>query len=125
MGFKQSLNQTLNERRFQIAFTIGVVFWLLVGIAPGAGHGAVYWLPGYMFLFIAAAIMGWFFPSKPWQSGRDIGIGELVTMLIIGLFSNSVIMLMPVSIIFLVALTLPLIFANWMGAYARINAPKK
>ena len=125
MGFKQSLNQTLSERRFQIAFAIGVVFWLLVGTAPGVGHGAVYWFPGYLLLFVAAAIMGWFFPGKPWQSGRDIGIGELVTMLIIGLFGNTLFELLPMGVLFLIALTLPLIFANWMGAYARINAPKK
>ena len=118
-----ALNDVLNERRFQIAFAIGVVYELGLGLP--AGHhsifGTWFFIPGYFILIIIAGAMGWIFPAAKWQSGRDIGIGMTVTMLVIGIFTSNGFPFLPLSLLMMIALSLPLIAANWLGAYLKTH----
>lgn len=119
-----ALNDVLNERRFQIAFAVGVLYWLGLSLPAGHHHeawNAWFFIPGYMFLIIAAGIIGWKFHTGGWRSGRDIGIGMTVSMLVIGIFTSNGFGLLPLGLIMIAALTLPLIGASWLGAYLKTH----
>ncbi|MDB5492046.1 MAG: hypothetical protein JWO78_1895 [Micavibrio sp.] len=121
-----ALNDVLNSRRFQIVFAIGVVYWLCLSLPAGplAFWKTGFFIPGYFFLIIVAALMGWRFPAAPWQSGRDIGIGMTVTMLVVGIFTSNGFAMLPFMLLMMIVLTLPLIAGNWLGAFLRLNRPK-
>lgn len=115
------------DQRMKLALAIGFMFCLIISVISGwhePWDTAIFWLPGYLILIILAAAMGWRYPSAPWQSGRDIGIGEFIAIILIGIVKGDGFGLLPLGLMMMAFLTLPLVIANWMGAYVKIYSVK-
>lgn len=116
------------DQRMQLALMVGFFYCLIISIMGGwhePWDTPIYWMPGLLITFILAAIMGWCFPSAPWQSGRDIAIGQFIAIFLIGLVRGNTWGLLPLALAFMVGLTIPLIVGNFIGAYTKVNVVKK
>lgn len=112
-------------RPHAVAALVGVGIWYgIMGITGGreAWDSPLYWYFGYPAMVMTACAMSVFWPQRPWRWGAVM----MASQAVFGLFvSPAGLNLWPLSLVVLMMLTLPLIGAASLGAWAScVRQPK-
>jgi hypothetical protein len=108
------------ERGYLIAVIGGVALWTATALVGGRSEpwdSGLYWSVSYPLSLVAAAVLGYVFPSRPWRWALVLMYSQVLVMLA----SGSGLGLLPLGLILLGMLSLPAIALARAGAFARLR----
>lgn len=106
------------EQAYPIAAIGGVALWTLTAFIGGRAEpwdAGLYWVASYPLALLAALVLGYFFPSRPWRWALVLIFSQLPVLLVSGASFG----LLPLGIIMLAFLSLPALALAAFGARAR------
>lgn len=99
----------------------GLIVYVIITLATGkneAWDDGSYYLIGIPFMSVAAFVLGYLFPVKPWRWAASMAGGQALGALMFGSSLN----LLPLAMIFMMIISLPQFLAAFVGSKL---APKK
>lgn len=93
----------------------GLVVYLAITVASGkneAWDDGAYYSIGIPFMCIAAFIIGYLFPAKPWRWALSMAGGQAAGALLLGSSLN----LLPLAVIFMTIVSIPQFIAAFLGS---------
>jgi hypothetical protein len=96
----------------------GLGLWALTAAATGKHEpwdASSYWIVSYPLAIIGSAILGFFFPQKPWRWAASLMLMQLVVMIATG----SDLSLLPLGLVMLAVLSVPPALAGMLAAKLR------
>lgn len=109
------------ERGYLIAAIGGVALWTATALVGGRTEPwdtGLYWSVSYPLALVAAAVLGYVFPSRPWRWALVLIYSQVLVMLV----SGSGLGLLPLGLVLLAFLCLPAVALARFGAFARHRA---
>lgn len=105
-------------RNWLLAAATGLVLWTLAALIDGkneAWDGAAYWRVAYPLAIVAAAVLGYRHPRRPWRWPLAMMAAQLVA-LVIGAADPG---LLPLGVLMFAVITLPAVIVALIGAAVR------
>ena len=99
----------------------GLIVYVIITVATGkneAWDDGSYYSIGIPFMSVAAFVLGYLFPVKPWRWAASMAGGQALGALMFGSSLN----LLPLAMIFMMIISLPQLLAAFVGSKL---APKK
>ena len=96
----------------------GLGLWALTAAATGKHEpwdASSYWTVSYPLAIIGSAILGFFFPQKPWRWAVSLMLMQLVAMIATG----SDLSLLPLGLVMLAVLSVPPALAGVLAGKLR------